>query len=265
MGSFEPKIVRKRRRPFEGFDQKILALYSRGFSVRHRPAHAREIYGVEVSTGLISQVTDAVVDDARSWQQQPLDDVCPLLFLNSFVAKIREAGASSAPRLLPRARGGDGRVTGRARDVVPDERGCQALMWVLTELRQRGVRDIVICCVDGLKGFPRGDEAVLPEAVVQTCIMHLIRTSLTYVPRWQYDQVVKHVKPIYTAINSDAAEQALEAFDQKWGAQLPVITQAWRDSWGARHPVPGLRTRDLPGDLHHGIEALNGQLRRQSN
>jgi hypothetical protein len=138
-------------------------------------------------------------------------------------------------------------------------------MWVLTELRQRGVRDIVICCVDGLKGFPQGDEAVLPEAVVQTCIMHLIRTSLTYVPRWQYDQVVKHVKPIYTAINSDAAEQALEAFDQNWGAQLPVITQAWRDSWGARHPVPGLRTRDLPGDRHHGIEALNRQLRRQSN
>ncbi len=109
---FEPKIVRKRRRPFEGFDQKILALYSRGFSVRHRPAHAREIYGVEVSTGLISQVTDAVVDDARSSQRRPLDDVCPLLFLNSFVAKIREAGASSAPRLLPRARGGDGRCHG---------------------------------------------------------------------------------------------------------------------------------------------------------
>ena len=175
---------------------------------------------MEVSTGLISQVTDAVVDDARSWQQQPLDDVYPLLFLNSFVAKIREAGASSAPRLLPRARGGDGRVTGRARDVVPGQRGCEVLDAgpdrAQTARRQRH-RDL-------LRGrpqrVPRGDEAVFPEAVVQTCIMHLIRTSLTYVPRWQYDQVVKHVKPIYTAINSDAAEQALEAFDQKWGAQF---------------------------------------------
>src|SRR5579872_6107369 len=109
-------------------------------------------------------------------------------------------------------------------------------MQVLTELKQRGVRDILICCVDGLKGFPEAIEAIYPETVVQTCIVHLIRHSLRYVPRRQYDQVVKDLKPIYTAIDADAALHALEAFDQKWGAQLPVITKAWRDSW--EHVIP---------------------------
>ena len=123
------------------------------------------------------------------------------------------------------------RFGGRVRETDRAQARHRALTRPNTELKQRGVRDILICCVDGLNGFPEAIEAVFPETVVQTCIVHLIRTSLKYVPRRQYDQIVKDLKPIYTAINSDAAEQALEAFDQKWGAQLPVITQAWRDSW----------------------------------
>ncbi|HXO06628.1 MAG TPA: IS256 family transposase [Solirubrobacteraceae bacterium] len=262
-GSFEPKIVRKRQRRFEGFDEKILALYSRGLSVRDVQAHLREIYGVEVSSGLISQVTDAVMDDARAWQQRPLEDVYPVLFLDAFVVKIREGG-SVQRRACYLALGVsmDG-----SRDVLgmwfQATEGAKFWMQVLTELKQRGVRDILICCVDGLKGFPEAIEAVFPETVVQTCIVHLIRTSLKYVPRRQYDQVVKDLKPIYTAINSDAAEQALEAFDQKWGTQLPVITQAWRDSW--EYVIPFLAYEPEVRRVIYttnAIEALNRQLRK---
>ncbi len=201
-GSFEPKIVRKRQRRFEGFDEKILALYIRGLSVRDVQAHLREIYGVEVSTGLISQVTDAVMDDARAWQRRPLEDVYPVLFLDAFVVKIRDGG-SVQRRACYLALGVsmDG-----SRDVLgmwfQATEGAKFWMQVLSELKQRGVRDIPICCVDGLKGFPEAMEAVVPQTTVQTCIVHLIRTSLKYVPRRDYDAVAKDLRPIYTAINA---------------------------------------------------------------
>jgi putative transposase len=262
-GSFDPKIVRKRQRRFEGFDDKILALYSRGLSVRDVQAHLREIYGVEVSTGLISQVTDAVMDDARAWQQRPLDDVYPVLFLDAFVVKIREGGSVQRRACyLALGVGMDG-----SRDVLgmwfQATEGAKFWMQVLTELKQRGVQDILICCVDGLKGFPEAIEAVYPETVVQTCIVHLIRTSLRYVPRRDYDQVVKDLKPIYTAINVQAAEQALETFDQKWGAKLPVVTQAWRDSW--EYVIPFMAYEPEVRRVIYttnAIEALNRQLRK---
>jgi putative transposase len=262
-GSFEPKIVRKRQRRFEGFDDKILALYSRGMSVRDVQAHLRELYGVEVSAGLISQVTDAVMDDARAWQQRPLDDVYPVLFLDAFVVKIREGGSVQRRACyLALGVGMDG-----SRDVLgmwfQATEGAKFWMQVLGELKQRGVQDILICCVDGLKGFPEAIEAVYPETVVQTCIVHLIRTSLKYVPRRDYDQVVKDLKPIYTAINAQEAERALETFDQKWGAKLPVVTQAWRDSW--EYVIPFMAYEPEVRRVIYttnAIEALNRQLRK---
>jgi putative transposase len=262
-GSFEPQIVRKRQRRFEGFDEKILALYSRGMSVRDVQAHLREIYGVEVSAGLISQVTDAVMDDARSWQQRPLDDVYPVLFLDAFVVKIREGGSVQRRACyLALGVGMDGE-----RDVLgmwfQASEGAKFWMQVLTELKQRGVLDILICCVDGLKGFPEAIEAVYPDTVVQTCIVHLIRSSLKYVPRREYDTVVKDLKPIYTAINAEAAERALETFEEKWGARLPVIGQAWRDSW--EYVIPFLAYEpEIRRVIYttNAIEALNRQLRK---
>ena len=262
-GSFEPKIVRKRQRRFEGFDEKILALYSRGMSVRDVQAHLREIYGVEVATGLISQVTDAVRDDARAWQQRPLEDVYPVLFLDAFVVKIREGGSVQRRACyLALGVGMDG-----SREVLgmwfQAAEGAKFWMQVLTELKQRGVQDILICCVDGLKGFPEAIEAVFPETVVQTCIVHLIRASLKYVPRRDYDQVVKDLKPIYTAVNADAAHDALEAFDEKWGAKLPVITQAWRSNW--EYVIPFLAYEPEVRRVIYttnAIEALNRQLRK---
>jgi putative transposase len=261
--TFEPQIVRKRQRRFEGFDEKILALYSRGLSTRDIEAHLQEIYGVKVGRELISKVTDAVIDDARAWQTRPLDDVYPVVFLDALVLKIRDGGTVQRKACyLALAIGMDGE-----RDVLglwfQANEGAKFWMQVLTDLKQRGVSDILICCIDGLKGFPEAIEAVFPLTTVQTCIVHLIRHSLTYVPRRQYDQVVKDLKPIYTAIDADAAMLALETFEEKWGAQLPVIGQAWRSSW--EHVIPFMAFEPEVRRVIYttnAIEALNRQLRK---
>jgi putative transposase len=214
-GSFEPQIVRKGQRRFEGFDDKILALYSRGMSTRDIEAHLAEIYGVQVGRDLISRVTDAVMDDVREWQQRPLDDVYPVVFLDALVLKIREGG-SVQRRACYLALGVT--VEGE-RDVLgiwfQETEGAKFWMQVLSELKQRGVNDILLCCVDGLKGFPEAIEAIYPNTVVQTCVVHLIRHSLKYVPRREREQVARDLKPIYTAVDADAAQAALEAFDEK--------------------------------------------------
>src|SRR5213082_1178185 len=262
-GSFEPKIVRKRQRRFEGFDEKILALYSRGLSVRDVQAHLEEIYGVKVGRDLISRVTDAVMEDVRAWQQRPLDDVYPVLFLDALVLKVREGGTVQR-RALYLALGvsldGDRDVLGM---WFQETEGAKFWMQVLADLKQRGVQDILICCVDGLKGFPEAIEAIFPNTVVQTCVVHLIRHSLKYVPRREREQVARDLKPIYTAIDAEAAQQALEAFDEKWGKRFPVITQAWLNSW--EYVIPFLA---FPPELRrvvyttNALEALNRQLRK---
>ena len=177
-GSFQPKIVRKRQRRFEGFDDKILALYSRGLSTRDIEAHLHEIYGVKVGRDLISRVTDGVIDDVRAWAQRPLEDVYPVIFLDALVLKIREGG-SVQRRACYLALGvtvdGDRDVLGL---WFQETEGAKFWMQVLAELKQRGVQDILICCVDGLKGFPEAIEAIFPNTTVQTCIVHLIRHSL---------------------------------------------------------------------------------------
>jgi putative transposase len=262
-GSFEPQIVRKRQRRFEGFDDKILALYSRGLSMRDIEAHLQEIYGVKVGRELISKVTDAVMDDARAWQTRPLDDVYPVVFLDALVLKIRDGGSVQRRACyLALAIGMDGERNVLGMWFQANE-GAKFWMQVLTDLKQRGVQDILIACVDGLKGFPEAIEAVFPLTTVQTCIVHLIRQSLRYVPRRQYDQVVKDLKPIYTAIDADAALVALESFEEKWGAQLPVIGRAWRDAWD--YVIPFLAFEpDVRRVIYttNAIEALNRQLRK---
>jgi putative transposase len=230
-GTFAPQIVRKRQRRFEGFDDKILALYSRGVSTRDIEAHLEEIYGVKVGRELISKVTDAVMDDARAWAARPLEDVYPVIFLDAMVLKIREGG-SVQRRACYLALGitidGDRDVLGL---WFQETEGAKFWMQVLSELKHRGVQDILICCVDGLKGFPEAIEAVFPKTTVQTCIVHLLRHSLKYVPRREREQVARDLKPIYTAIDADGAHAELERFDEKWGQRFPVITQAWLNAW----------------------------------
>jgi putative transposase len=262
-GSFEPRIVRKRQRRFEGFDDKILALYSRGLSTRDIEAHLEEIYGVNVGRELISKVTDGVMDDVRAWAQRPLEDVYPVIFLDALVLKIREGG-SVQRRACYLALGvtieGDRDVLGM---WFQETEGAKFWMQVLSELKHRGVQDILICCVDGLKGFPEAIEAIFPATTVQTCVVHLIRHSLKYVPRREKEQVARDLKPIYTAVDADAAHAALEAFDEKWGSRFPVITQAWLNAW--EYVIPFLA---FPPEVRrviyttNAIEALNRQLRK---
>ena len=262
-GSFEPKIVKKRQRRFEGFDDKILALYGRGMSTRDISAHLEEIYGVSVGRDLISKVTDGVMDDARAWASRPLEDVYPVIFLDAMVLKIRENGTVQR-RACYLALGvtleGDRDVLGL---WFQETEGAKFWMQVLGELKHRGVSDILICCVDGLKGFPEAIEAIFPKTTVQTCVVHLIRHSLKYVPRREREQVARDLKPIYTAIDADHAHQALEVFDEKWGARFPVITQAWLNAW--EYVTPFLA---FPPEVRrviyttNAIEALNRQLRK---
>jgi putative transposase len=262
-GSFSPKIVKKRQRRFQGFDDKILALYSRGLSVRDIRAHLQEIYGVEVSIDLISRVTDGVMDDVREWGKRPLEDIYPIVFLDCMVIKVRDGGTVQR-RALYLALG----VTLEGeRDVLgmwfQETEGAKFWMQVLNDLKTRGVQDILIACVDGLTGFPEAIEAIFPKTTVQTCIVHLIRSSLKYVPRREREQVARDLKPIYTASDSDQAQAELELFDEKWGARFPVITQAWLNAW--EYVTPFLA---FPAEVRrviyttNAIEALNRQLRK---
>jgi putative transposase len=262
-GSFQPKIVRKRQRRFVGFDDKILALYSRGLSTRDIRARLQEIYGVEVSRDLISRVTDAVMDDVREWAKRPLEDIYPVVFLDCMVLKIREGGTVQR-RALYLALGvtleGDRDVLGM---WFQESEGAKFWMQVLNDLKTRGVGDILICCVDGLTGFPEAIEAIFPKTTVQTCVVHLIRASLKYVPRRERERVARDLKPIYTAKDADQAHAELEAFDEKWGQRFPVITQAWLNAW--EHVIPFL---SFPEEVRrviyttNAIEALNRQLRK---
>jgi putative transposase len=262
-GSFEPQLVRKGQRRFQGFDEKIIALYARGMSVRDIQAYLAELYGVQVGHDLISRVTDAVMDDVRSWQQRPLEDVYPIVFLDALVIKVREGGTVQR-RACYLALG----VTLEGeRDVLgmwfQENEGAKFWLQVLADLKQCGVKDILIARVDGLKGFPEAIEAVFPNTWVQTCIVHLIRHSLRFVPRRDREQVARELKPIYTAVDADAAWAALERFDEKWGQRFPVITQAWQNAWEQVTPFLA-----FPAEVRrviyttNAIEALNRQLRK---
>ena len=262
-GSFEPQIVPKRRSRFEGFDEKILALYARGMSVRDIEAHLGELYGVKVGRDLISRVTDAVMEDVRAWQQRPLDDVYPVVFLDCLVIKVREGGRVQRKACYLAL----GVTVEGERDVLgmwfQESEGAKFWLQVLNDLKQRGVQDILIACVDGLKGFPEAIEAVFPARWVQTCIVHLIRHSLRYVPRREREQVARDLRPIYTAVDADAAREALEQFDERWGKRFPAITKSWNDAW--EQVIPFLA---FPAEVRrviyttNAIEALNRQLRK---
>jgi putative transposase len=262
-GSFEPQIVRKHQRRFEGFDDKIVAMYARGMSVRDIQAHLRELYGVEVGHDLISRVTDAVLEDVREWQSRPLEDVYPILFLDALIVKVRDGGAVRNKACYVAI----GVNLEGERDVLglwfQSSEGAKFWLAVLNELKQRGVRDVLVCCIDGLKGFPEAIEAVFPHAWVQTCIVHLIRQSLRFVPDKHRRPVATDLKPIYTATDVDAAAEALAAFEAEWGERYPMIGTTWRDTW--EHVIPFLA---FPTDVRrvvyttNTIEALHRQIRK---
>jgi putative transposase len=238
-------------------------MYGRGMSVRDIQAQLRELYGVEVGHDLISRVTDAVLDDVREWQARPLEDVYPILFLDALIVKVRDGGAVRN-RACYVAIGVN--LEGE-RDVLglwfQQAEGAKFWLAVLNELKQRGVQDVLICCVDGLKGFPEAIEAVFAQAWVQTCIVHLIRQSLRFVPDNHRRQVANDLKPIYSTVDADAAAVALTAFEADWGERYPMIGKTWREAW--EHVIPFLA---FPPELRrvvyttNTIEALHRQIRK---
>jgi putative transposase len=229
--SFEPKIVPKGQTRFEGFDDKILSLYARGLTVREVQAHLEEIYKVEVSPSLISTVTDAVIDEVRAWQNRPLESVYPILYLDALMVKIRD-GAHVVNKAIYLVIGvnleGIKEVLGM---WVAQNEGAKFWLGVVTELRNRGLEDIFIACVDGLKGLPEAIEAVYPQTEVQQCIVHVVRQSLKYVNWKQRKEVAADMRMIYTAATREQAEMRLEEFANKWDSRYPTISPSWRRNW----------------------------------
>lgn len=262
-GTFEPKIVPKHQRHFDGFDDKILAMYAGGMSVREIQAHLQEIYATEVSADLISRVTDAVVDELEQWQQRPLEAVYPIVYLDALFIKVRDQGIvqnKAAHIAIGVTIDGTKEVLGI---WLETSEGAKFWLKVINELKNRGVQDMLIVCCDGLKGFPDAIEAVFPKATVQLCIVHMIRNSLRFVGWKDRKAVAADLRPIYTAESEAAAAAALDAFEAKYGQRYPTIVQSWRSNW--ERVIPFLAfPRDIRRVIYttNAIEALNSTLRR---
>ena len=229
-GSFEPQLIPKGQTRFEGFDDKILSLYARGMTVREIQGHLTEIYGIDVSPDLISRVTDAVLDEVREWQSRPLDLVYPIVFFDALRVKIRDEGLVKNKAVyvaLAFNANGEKEVLGL---WIEQTEGAKFWLKVVNELKTRGVNDILIAVVDGLKGFPEAITTVFPQTLVQTCIVHLIRNSLAFVSWKDRKQVVADLKPIYKATTADEAERQLGKFEEKW-PRYPAIGRLWREHW----------------------------------
>ena len=262
-GSFEPKMIAKGQTRFTGFDDKIISMYARGMSTREIQGHLEEIYGVEVSPTLISNVTDAVKDEVTAWQNRPLDGVYPIVYLDALYVKIRDAGHIQN-RAIYVVIGVN--VQGRKEVLglwAGQAEGAKFWLQVLTELKNRGVQDIFIACVDGLKGFPQAIETVFPKTQVQLCIVHLMRASLNYVSWKQRKQVAADLKPVYQASTPEEAQLRLVEFTSKWDQAYPTIAQMWRRNWD--HVTPFFA---YPAEIRkvvyttNAIESLNMSLRK---
>jgi putative transposase len=263
-GTFEPQLVAKRQTRLAGLDEKILDLYAGGMSVRDIEAHLEALYGTTaIKRDTISRVTDAVLADVQAWRTRPLERVYPIVYLDALMVKVRE-DRSVRTRACYLAIGVT--VEGE-REVLglwwQETEGAKFWLAVLNDLHHRGVEDVLVCCVDELTGFPEAIEAVFPQAWVQTCIVHQIRSSMRYVAYQDRKKIAAALKPVYGAINAEAAELALEAFDETWGSKYPMIAQSWRERWP--YIVPFL---SLPADLRravyttNSIENLNRQIRK---
>ena len=263
-GSFEPLLIGKHERRFSGFDDKIVAMYARGMTVREIQAHLAEMYAVEVSPSLISEVTDAVIGEVNEWQARPLDPMYPVVFFDALRVKIRDEGVvrnKAVYLALGVDRDGQREVLGL---WIEQTEGAKFWMKVVNDLRNRGVEDVLIAVVDGLKGFPEAIAAVFPKTTVQTCIVHLIRNGLAYASWKDRKHVAAALRPVYTAPSEAAALAALEAFEAgPWGAKYPTIVQSWRRAW--EHVIPFYA---FPPEVRriiyttNAIESLHMQLRK---
>jgi putative transposase len=262
-GTFDPRLVAKRQTRLAGLDEKILGLYAGGMSVRDISSHLKELYGVDVGRDTISRVTDAVLQDIAAWQTRPLDAIFPIVYFDALMVKMTE-DRSVKTRACYLAVGvnleGEREILGL---WWQDKEGAKFWLAVLNDLHQRGVNDILIACVDGLTGFPDAIAAVYPDTWIQTCIVHMIRSSMRYVAYTDRKPVARDLRTVYSAVNAEQAERQLELFDQAWGQKYPMVAQAWRGRW--EYVIPFLA---LPADLRrvvyttNAIEGLNRQVRK---
>lgn len=262
-GTFRPQLIGKHQRRFAGFDERILSLYARGMSTREIEAHLLEMYGAEVSPTLISSITDAVNDEIKLWQSRPLDPCYAIVYLDCLMLKVRDSGSVSS-RAVYLAVGvnldGMKEVLGI---WTAQTEGAKFWLAVITELKNRGVADILIACVDGLKGFPEAIEAVFPHTEVQLCLVHLVRHSLKYVTWKEREAVAKDLKTIYSATTVDEAEVRLNEFAERWDDKYPTITKSWRANWVRIIPLFAY-SAEIRKAIYttNAIESINFSLRK---
>ena len=263
-GTFEPQIVVKGQTHWDGFDDKIISMYAGGMTVEEIRVHLGELYGVDVSRDFISRVTDRVLEDVRLWQNRPIDECYPVIWIDALVVKIRVDGVvRNRPVYLVLGLNLDGTKEALALVIGSGDESAKFWLKVLTDLRNRGLRQVCVVCCDGLTSLPDAVEAVYADAWVQTCVVHLIRNSLRHVNYKDAKAVVKDLRPIYQAATEDSAAVALEAFDAKWGVRYPMIGELWRRHWERFIPFFA-----FPPDIRriiyttNSIEAVNRQLRK---
>jgi putative transposase len=263
-GTFEPQLIAKYQRRFPGFDDKIISMYARGMSTRDIQGHLRDLYGIEASPQLISTVTDAVLEEVGRWQARPLDPLYAIVFFDALRVKMRDEGTVRNKAVyLAIGVSADGR-----KDVlgiwIEQTEGAKFWMRVMTEIKNRGVNDILIAVVDGLKGFPDAINAVFPQTQIQTCIVHLLRNSMDYAGWKDRKPVAMALKTVYRAVDAEAAASALSEFeDGPWGQKYPAITAAWRRNWAEVIPFFAY-PQDVRRMIYttNAIESLNSTIRR---
>jgi putative transposase len=262
-GSFEPKIVRKRQRRLSGVDEMVISLAAKGLTTGEISAHLAEVYGADVSKQTISTITDKVLDGMTEWQNRPLDPVYPVIFIDAIHVKLREGQVANRPIYVAMAVTVDGE-----RDILglwAGDGGEGAKFWlhVLTEIKNRGVADALMVVCDGLKGLPQAIETVWPQAVVQTCVVHLLRASFRYAARQHWDAIAKALKPVYTAPTEAAALERFYEFAEAWGGKYPAIVKLWEDAWAEFVPFlnfdPEIRRVICSTNA---IESVNARIRR---
>ena len=262
-GKFEPQLIKKRQTRLSLIDDKILSLYSKGLSTREITETLEELYDTEVSPTLISKVTNAVLEHVVEWQSRPLDDIYPIVYLDCIVVKVRQ-DRQVINKAIYLALGvnmeGHKELLGL---WLSENEGAKFWLSVLTELQNRGVKDILIACVDGLKGFPDAINTVYPETQIQLCIVHMVRNSMKYVPWKDYKLVATDLKKIYHSSTEEKALQALDQFSEKWDPKYPQISRSWRAHWNNLNTLFRYPT-DIRKAIYttNAIESLNSVIRK---
>jgi putative transposase len=260
---FEPQIIQKRQTRFDGFDDKIISMYARGMTTRDIAAHLKEIYRVDISADFISKVTDAVIEKVKEWQNRALDRIYPIVYLDCLVVKVRDEGRIVNKSVFIAI----GVTMDGLKDVlglwIEKNEGAKFWLSVITELKNRGIEDIYIACVDGLKGFPEAINSVFPKTEIQLCIVHMVRNSLKYVSYKVRKEMAKDLKMIYQSVNAEMAEKSLNDFAKKWDNKYPMISKSWKSNWDKIIPF-----LNFPDDIRrviyttNAIESLNMTLRK---